>query len=116
LTGQLLDAQALGAEQMYVHQPADCGIANVNSGTSGAEIGGTFGNKKETGGEREFGPNSWKAHMRRQTSTVFYGQKPPDSAHGTIFGAECRKLYSGEKIVQSDRAVSTQVLSAKIAT
>lgn len=56
---------------------SDCGIANVNIGTSGAEIGGAFGGEKETGGGRESGSDSWKAYMRRQTNTINYGTKVP---------------------------------------
>ncbi len=56
---------------------SDCGIANVNIGTSGAEIGGAFGGEKETGGGRESGSDAWKAYMRRQTSTVNYGRDLP---------------------------------------
>ncbi|MDQ3073011.1 MAG: aldehyde dehydrogenase family protein [Bacteroidota bacterium] len=56
---------------------SDCGIANVNIGTSGAEIGGAFGGEKETGGGREAGSDSWKAYMRRQTSTINYGTALP---------------------------------------
>ncbi len=56
---------------------SDCGIANVNIGTSGAEIGGAFGGEKETGGGRESGSDSWKAYMRRQTNTVNYSQELP---------------------------------------
>jgi L-aminoadipate-semialdehyde dehydrogenase len=56
---------------------SDCGIANVNLGTSGAEIGGAFGGEKETGGGRESGSDSWKAYMRRQTSTLNYGKDLP---------------------------------------
>jgi aldehyde dehydrogenase (NAD+) len=56
---------------------SDCGIANVNIGTSGAEIGGAFGGEKETGGGRESGSDSWKAYMRRQTNTINYGRKLP---------------------------------------
>jgi len=56
---------------------SDCGIANVNLGTSGAEIGGAFGGEKETGGGRESGSDSWKVYMRRQTSTINYGTKLP---------------------------------------
>jgi aldehyde dehydrogenase (NAD+) len=52
---------------------SDCGIANVNIGTSGAEIGGAFGGEKETGGGRESGSDAWKAYMRRQTNTINYG-------------------------------------------
>ena len=56
---------------------SDCGIANVNMGTSGAEIGGAFGGEKETGGGRESGSDAWKAYMRRQTSAVNYGRSLP---------------------------------------
>lgn len=64
---------------------SDCGIANVNIGTSGAEIGGAFGGEKETGGGRESGSDSWKAYMRRQTVTVNYGTELP-LAQGIQFG------------------------------
>jgi aldehyde dehydrogenase (NAD+) len=64
---------------------SDCGIANVNIGTSGAEIGGAFGGDKETGGGRELGSDCWKAYMRRQTCTVNYGQEPPTLAQGITF-------------------------------
>jgi aldehyde dehydrogenase (NAD+) len=56
---------------------SDCGIANVNIGTSGAEIGGAFGGEKETGGGRESGSDAWKAYMRRQTNTINYGSELP---------------------------------------
>ena len=56
---------------------SDCGIANVNIGTSGAEIGGAFGGEKETGGGRESGSDAWKAYMRRATNTVNYGRTLP---------------------------------------
>ena len=56
---------------------SDCGIANVNIGTSGAEIGGAFGGEKETGGGRESGSDAWKAYMRRQTNTINYSTKLP---------------------------------------
>jgi aldehyde dehydrogenase (NAD+) len=56
---------------------SDCGIANVNIGTSGAEIGGAFGGEKETGGGRESGSDSWKAYMRRQTNTINYSNSLP---------------------------------------
>ncbi len=64
---------------------SDCGIANVNIGTSGAEIGGAFGGEKETGGGRESGSDSWKLYMRRQTNTVNYGSELP-LAQGIKFG------------------------------
>jgi aldehyde dehydrogenase (NAD+) len=56
---------------------SDCGIANINIGTSGAEIGGAFGGEKETGGGRESGSDAWKAYMRRQTNTINYGTQLP---------------------------------------
>jgi aldehyde dehydrogenase (NAD+) len=56
---------------------SDCGIANVNMGTSGAEIGGAFGGEKETGGGRESGSDSWKQYMRRQTTAINYGKSLP---------------------------------------
>lgn len=65
------------AEQFLSHAGSDCGIANVNIGTSGAEIGGAFGGEKETGGGRESGSDSWKAYMRRQTNTINYSDKLP---------------------------------------
>lgn len=65
------------AEQFLSAAGSDCGIANVNIGTSGAEIGGAFGGEKETGGGRESGSDSWKAYMRRQTNTINYGNQLP---------------------------------------
>jgi aldehyde dehydrogenase (NAD+) len=64
---------------------SDCGIANVNIGTSGAEIGGAFGGEKETGGGRESGSDAWKAYMRRQTNTINYSNELP-LAQGIKFG------------------------------
>ena len=65
------------AEQFLSTAGSDCGIANVNIGTSGAEIGGAFGGEKETGGGRESGSDSWKAYMRRQTNTINYSTSVP---------------------------------------
>lgn len=65
------------AEQFLSHAGSDCGIANVNIGTSGAEIGGAFGGEKETGGGRESGSDAWKVYMRRQTNTINYSDKLP---------------------------------------
>jgi aldehyde dehydrogenase (NAD+) len=65
------------AEQFLSAAGSDCGIANVNIGTSGAEIGGAFGGEKDTGGGRESGSDSWKAYMRRQTCTVNWGKDLP---------------------------------------
>lgn len=72
-------------EAEFFKQFSDCGIANVNIGTSGAEIGGAFGGEKETGGGRESGSDSWKAYMRRQTSTTYYGRTRPALAQGVQF-------------------------------
>ncbi len=65
----------------------DCGIANVNIGTSGAEIGGAFGGEKETGGGRESGSDAWRAYMRRAANTVNYGSSLP-LAQGVKFDVE----------------------------
>ncbi len=64
-------------EQFLAHSGSDCGIANVNIGTSGAEIGGAFGGEKETGGGRESGSDAWKVYMRRQTNTINFGNDLP---------------------------------------
>jgi aldehyde dehydrogenase (NAD+) len=64
-------------EQFLSHRGSDCGIANVNIGTSGAEIGGAFGGEKETGGGRESGSDAWKNYMRRQTNTINFGSSLP---------------------------------------
>ena len=72
------------AEAFQSAAGSDCGIANVNIGTSGAEIGGAFGGEKETGGGRESGSDSWKAYMRRQTNTVNYSRELP-LAQGIVF-------------------------------
>ena len=73
------------AERFLSPEGSDCGIANVNIGTSGAEIGGAFGGEKETGGGRESGSDSWKQYMRRQTNTVNYSAELP-LAQGIKFG------------------------------
>ena len=74
------------AEKFVSAVGSDCGIANVNAGTSGAEIGGAFGGEKETGGGRESGSDSWKAYMRRQTNTINFSTELP-LAQGITFGA-----------------------------
>ena len=73
------------AERFLSAAGSDCGIANVNIGTSGAEIGGAFGGEKDTGGGRESGSDSWKQYMRRQTTTINYGDDTP-LAQGVVFG------------------------------
>ena len=65
------------AELFLSARGSDCGIANVNIGPSGAEIGGAFGGEKETGGGRESGSDAWKAYMRRATNTINYGKTLP---------------------------------------
>ena len=75
------------AERFLSHAGSDCGIANVNIGTSGAEIGGAFGGEKETGGGREAGSDAWKAYMRRQTVTINFGSTLP-LAQGIDFSPE----------------------------
>ncbi len=65
------------SEQFLSHAGSDCGLANVNIGTSGAEIGGAFGGEKDTGGGRESGSDAWKAYMRRQTNTINYSPDLP---------------------------------------
>ncbi|WP_374759081.1 L-piperidine-6-carboxylate dehydrogenase [Dyadobacter chenwenxiniae] len=75
------------SELFLSHAGSDCGIANVNIGTSGAEIGGAFGGEKETGGGRESGSDAWKAYMRRQTNTINYGTALP-LAQGIKFEIE----------------------------
>jgi aldehyde dehydrogenase (NAD+) len=69
---------------------SDCGIANINIGTSGAEIGGAFGGEKTTGGGREAGSDSWKAYMRRQTTTINWSADLP-LAQGITFGQDDAK-------------------------
>jgi aldehyde dehydrogenase (NAD+) len=73
------------SEQFLSVAGSDCGIANVNIGTSGAEIGGAFGGEKTTGGGREAGSDSWKAYMRRQTTTINWSTDLP-LAQGITFG------------------------------
>lgn len=77
LSSALFTLNMREAEQFLSTAGSDCGIANVNIGTSGAEIGGAFGGEKETGGGRESGSDSWKAYMRRQTNTINYSTRLP---------------------------------------
>jgi len=72
------------AERFLSATGSDCGIANVNLGTSGAEIGGAFGGDKQTGGGRESGSDAWKAYMRRTTNTINFGTSLP-LAQGVVF-------------------------------
>lgn len=77
LSSSIITNNLREAEQFLSYAGSDCGIANVNIGTSGAEIGGAFGGEKETGGGRESGSDSWKAYMRRQTNTINYSKELP---------------------------------------
>lgn len=77
LSSALFTRQLNAAEYFLSTQGSDCGIANINIGTSGAEIGGAFGGEKETGGGRESGSDAWKAYMRRQTNTINWGDELP---------------------------------------
>ena len=85
LSSAIFTGSVRSAEQFLSAVGSDCGIANVNIGTSGAEIGGAFGGEKETGGGRESGSDAWKVYMRRQTSTVNWGTSLP-LAQGIVFG------------------------------
>ena len=84
LSSSIFTLNVREAEQFVSTEGSDCGIANVNIGPSGAEIGGAFGGEKETGGGREAGSDSWKAYMRRATNTINYGTTLP-LAQGVTF-------------------------------
>ena len=77
LSSSIFTTDMRESEEFLSHWGSDCGIANVNIGTSGAEIGGAFGGEKETGGGRESGSDAWKQYMRRQTNTINFGTKLP---------------------------------------
>ena len=77
LSSSIFTNNLVAAETFLSHRGSDCGIANVNIGTSGAEIGGAFGGEKDTGGGRESGSDSWKAYMRRQTNTINWSGELP---------------------------------------
>jgi aldehyde dehydrogenase (NAD+) len=77
LSSSIFTSSLVSAETFLSHRGSDCGIANVNIGTSGAEIGGAFGGEKETGGGRESGSDAWKAYMRRQTNTINWSTQLP---------------------------------------
>jgi aldehyde dehydrogenase (NAD+) len=85
LSSAMFTTNLLEAERFLSAAGSDCGIANVNIGTSGAEIGGAFGGEKETGGGRESGSDAWKAYMRRQTNTINWSKELP-LAQGIEFG------------------------------
>jgi len=77
LSSAIFTSSLRESELFLSHAGSDCGIANVNIGTSGAEIGGAFGGEKETGGGRESGSDAWKFYMRRQTNTINFGTDLP---------------------------------------
>jgi aldehyde dehydrogenase (NAD+) len=85
LTSAIFTDDMREAEKFVSAAGSDCGIANVNTGTSGAEIGGAFGGEKNTGGGRESGSDSWKSYMRRQTNTINFSTELP-LAQGITFG------------------------------
>src|SRR5437870_11467090 len=85
LTSSIFTNDVREAEKFVSSIGSDCGMANVNAGTSGAEIGGAFGGEKETGGGRESGSDAWKSYMRRQTNTINYSGTLP-LAQGIQFG------------------------------
>jgi len=87
LSSAIFSNDLLESELFLSHMGSDCGIANVNIGTSGAEIGGAFGGEKDTGGGRESGSDAWKTYMRRQTCTVNWSGEMP-LAQGIEFGIE----------------------------
>ena len=96
LSSSLFTLNLRHAERFLSLQGSDCGIANVNIGTSGAEIGGAFGGEKETGGGREAGSDAWKAYMRRQTNTINWGTNLP-LAQGITFAVESEGRPHHEK-------------------
>ena len=77
LSSAMFTTNLISAETFLSHRGSDCGIANINIGTSGAEIGGAFGGEKDTGGGRESGSDAWKAYMRRQTNTINWSSQLP---------------------------------------
>ncbi|MGB2152902.1 MAG: aldehyde dehydrogenase family protein, partial [Flavobacteriaceae bacterium] len=77
LSSAIMTQNLQEAEVFLSHWGSDCGIANVNIGTSGAEIGGAFGGEKDTGGGRESGSDAWKVYMRRQTNTINFSDELP---------------------------------------
>jgi aldehyde dehydrogenase (NAD+) len=94
LSSSLFTLDLRHAEQFLAAAGSDCGIANVNLGTSGAEVGGAFGGEKDSGGGREAGSDAWKIYMRRQTSTINWGRSLP-LAQGINFRTPSTE-YSGE--------------------
>ena len=87
LSSSIFTDNIINSEKFLSSAGSDCGIANVNIGTSGAEIGGAFGGEKDTGGGRESGSDSWKAYMRRQTNTINWSKDLP-LAQGIKFNLE----------------------------
>jgi aldehyde dehydrogenase (NAD+) len=84
LSSSIFSRNMQNVERFLSASGSDCGIANVNMGTSGAEIGGAFGGEKDTGGGRESGSDSWRQYMRRQTCNINYGDDMP-LAQGIVF-------------------------------
>ena len=87
LSSSIFTTNIINSETFLSHAGSDCGIANINIGTSGAEIGGAFGGEKDTGGGRESGSDAWKGYMRRQTNTINWSTDLP-LAQGITFEIE----------------------------
>ena len=84
LSSAMFTTSLISAETFLSHRGSDCGIANINIGTSGAEIGGAFGGEKDTGGGRESGSDAWKAYMRRQTNTINWSTRTAAGAGNSV--------------------------------
>ena len=89
LSSAMFTTNLISAERFLGHAGSDCGIANINIGTSGAEIGGAFGGEKDTGGGRESGSDSWKAYMRRQTNTINWSSQLPLAQGCLLYTSRC---------------------------
>ena len=105
LTSSIFTNDVREAEKFVSSVGSDCGIANVNTGTSGAEIGGAFGGEKNTGGGRESGSDCWKSYMRRQTNTINFSSESAASA-GNSVRQRRRRQRNGLKVDRALRARS----------
>ena len=92
LSSAMFTTNLISAETFLSHRGSDCGIANINIGTSGAEIGGAFGGEKDTGGGRESGSDAWKAYMRRQTNTINWSSAAAAGPGHPISGLTVAKI------------------------
>jgi aldehyde dehydrogenase (NAD+) len=104
LSSAIFTTNVLTAETFLSVAGSDCGIANVNIGTSGAEIGGAFGGEKDTGGGRESGSDAWKAYMRRQTNTINWSRELPlaqGRGYSLVSGKERPNPYGGNRALRA---------------